>query len=115
MITLYFIIIFFIIIFNILIPIIIERLKLEKNIFESEKGQSLTELKCFDNKVMILERTIFGLRLHYYLDQAGKFVKCDETIPEVVKKKECGIDGEYNNRTHPCSVLLSELLFYKNY
>lgn len=114
MIILYFIVVFFIIIFNILIPIIIERLKLENLIFNSEKGKSIAQVKCYNNNIITFERSIFGLKVNYFIDDTGKIMTCDQNINEAVKKKECGYDKEYNNRAHPCYIVLSELLFYKN-
>lgn len=110
----YFIIIFFILIFNILIPIIIQKIELENQIFNSDLGLKINKVKCHNNKLFILERKINGLEIFYFIDKDSNFLTCEKTINDAIDKIKCGNNGEFNNRNNPCFVLISELLFYKN-
>lgn len=114
MIILYLIIIFFIIIFNILIPNLIEKIKIDNDILQSDIGKNLLKITCNNNYWFYLEKSVFGMNIHYLLDEDDKMLPCDKNFKEVNKTKICGKNGEFNSRSHPCFYIISELLFYKN-
>lgn len=114
MIILYLIIIFFIIIFNILIPNLIEKIKIDNEILESNLGKGLLKVTCNNNYWFYLEKNIKGMNLHYLIDNDNKMIPCDKDFSDIKRTKICGLEGEFNSRLHPCFFLISELLFYKN-
>lgn len=113
MFILYLVIFFFIIIFNVLIPNIVERLQIEDQIFSSSLGKTLTSLTCKNGYWFIIDKNVTGLSLKYLQNQNGELLSCDQNFNSTYTPITCGENGEFNNRHHPCSVLLTELLFFR--
>lgn len=114
MFILYLVIIFYIIIFNVLIPLIVQRLDVENQIYNSTKAQALTKITCVDNYWFFIDKTIYGLKINYLIDKNGDFLTCDKDFEDLNEFKQCGFEGEFNNRYNPCLSVISQLLYYRD-
>lgn len=110
MIIIYFIVVFFIIIFNILFPLIIDKIRIQNQIVDS--NPDMTSITCNNGYLFYIKPTITGLQLFYFIDEFNRIVQCDAGISEK-KPKRCGENNEYNDRYNPCFVTMSELLYYR--
>lgn len=111
MLYLFFCVIFFIFIFNVLLPLLINRIKIQKQIIAA--NPDLTKITCNNGHLFLVNPSITGLDINYFVDDKGEPVPCSQTVTDKQPTRLCGMRGEYNNRYNPCFVYLSELLFYR--
>jgi hypothetical protein len=112
MLVFYFLIFLFVYIANFLVPLIIDKMKFEKNLFFAAKKNLLTKVTCLDGNLFIISRNLKGVFISYY-HKNGEPIKCKETdkLSGNAELKECGLNGELNNFDHICYKALSNLIY----
>ncbi|AKS26340.1 putative IMV entry/fusion membrane protein 1 [Diachasmimorpha longicaudata entomopoxvirus] len=110
---LYLNLIFFIIICNILLVLILEKKEFESEIFNSELGKKINQAICEDNKWFVFKNSLSGLEVFTVLDEEKRHLACDKPVPETPILKKCSAT-DYLQTHSPCTMLLSELMFYRN-
>lgn len=110
---LYLNLVFFIIICNILLILIIEKKEFEQDIFSSDMGKKVNNAMCNDNIWFIFNNKKSGLEIFYMVDENGRPIKCDQPVPKDPVVRQCGAK-DYLQPRSACTMLLSELMFYRN-
>lgn len=107
---LYIILYLFILTINIILFEILFRFKLDDIIFKKLEGKLETTVSCFNNYWFIIKRTNRMLDI-LYIERNGTFLSCNiEPTPNDIPKS-CGLTGQYNNKSNPCNMAISNLLF----
>jgi hypothetical protein len=107
---LYIILYLFIITINIILFEILFRFKLDNIIFKKLETKLTTTVSCFGNFWFIIKKTNRMLDI-LYIERDGAFLSCniEPKTDDIVKS--CGLTGQFNNKSNPCNVTISELMF----
>lgn len=107
---LYIILYLFILTVNIILFEILFRFNLDNMIFNNLKSNLETTVSCFGNHWFIIKKTNRMLDI-LYIERDNKFLSCDiePTADDVLKS--CGLTGQFNNKSNPCNITISELMF----
>lgn len=107
---LYIILYLFILTINIILFETLFRFKLDNIIFKKLENKLMTTVSCFGNFWFIIKRTNRMLDI-LYIERDGTFLSCDIKPKPEDELKSCGLSGQFNNKSNPCNVTISELLF----
>ncbi|CCU56155.1 IMV membrane protein entry/fusion complex component (Cop-A21L) [Choristoneura rosaceana entomopoxvirus 'L'] len=110
MILLFFVVYFFIIIVNIILYSILNRLYLDKIIFENAKNQLRTTISCINDHWFVIRRNTRFLDL-LAVTRNSEYVNCSVNPISSDVLESCGLTGRLNNRSEYCSQALLELMF----
>lgn len=107
---LYIILYLFIISINIILFEILFRFKLDSIIFKKLESKLTSTVSCFGNFWFVIKRTNRMLDISY-IERDNTFLTCDIEPTQDDLLKSCGLTGQYNNKSNPCNITISELLF----
>lgn len=110
---LYLNLVFFIIICNILLVLIIEKKEFEQEVFSSDIGKKINNAMCNDNQWFIFNNKQSGLEIFYMVDEKGNPIKCNQPVPKNPILRQCSAKDYLHTRSS-CTMLLTELMFYRN-
>jgi hypothetical protein len=107
---LYVIIFLFIIMVNVILNEILFRTRLDNMIFSNAEKKLKTTFSCFGNYWFVIKRTSRMLDV-LYVERDNDFLTCDIEPNDKDILKSCGLNGKYNNKSNPCNITISELMF----
>ncbi|AAG02955.1 hypothetical protein AMV249 [Betaentomopoxvirus amoorei] len=110
MILLFFVVYFFIVIVNIIFYSILNRLYLDKLIFENAKNQLRTTVSCINDHWFVVRRNTRFLDL-LAVKRDSEYLNCNTNPISSDILESCGLNGRFNNRSEYCSQALLELMF----
>ncbi|CCU56473.1 IMV membrane protein entry/fusion complex component (Cop-A21L) [Mythimna separata entomopoxvirus 'L'] len=110
MILLFFLIYFFIIIVNVILYSILNRLYIDKLVFENAKNQLRTTISCINDHWFVVRRNTRFLDLLAVM-RNNEYLNCREDPISSDVLVSCGLTGKLNNRSEFCSQALLELMF----
>ncbi|CCU55547.1 IMV membrane protein entry/fusion complex component (Cop-A21L) [Adoxophyes honmai entomopoxvirus 'L'] len=105
-----FVVYFFIVIVNILFYNILNRIYVDKLIFENAKNQLRTTISCINDHWFVVRRSTRFLDL-LAVTRNSEYLNCNINPISSDLLESCGLNGKLNNRSEYCSQALLELMF----